>query len=327
MKALINHHQFSQIFHFIRQEYVIFGTQKRDCQAIFDLLEKPSDLLLPTPKVTIPFKKLLFQNHVDLGHRMSAKKIAFMGLTNCDATALKIFLKQFSETDLMPEHILIISTTCVPDQACFCTAFGKNEITDFDLHLQKEDTGFQIFSGSKIGDDILKQNKIKNDRRLSLPREIDLKKISSVKKELLSKNIEDKASHLPFWEEISENCFGCGACTAVCPLCFCIKKDFENNVDGSSTHCRGWDSCFSKSFAEIQNHHDLRPGNINRLYNWYHHKFVRVYNSGKTFLCTGCGRCIKACPAGLNQYKIISSLGKKKESILKMNDENPDDEQ
>jgi ferredoxin len=123
----------------------------------------------------------------------------------------------------------------------------------------------------------------------------------------LTKVIENKEDLKDFWQGISNNCFGCGACTAVCPLCFCTRKDFKNTPDGQTKLCLDWDSCFSKRFSEIQNHHDFRPENVDRLYNWYHHKFVRSPRENNFSLCTGCGRCIDACPANLNVKNIIKA--------------------
>ena len=146
-----------------------------------------------------------------------------------------------------------------------------------------------------------------------------LKKIMIKDKDVFDKNIlteaiQDKVKFQDYWQSVANNCFGCGSCSAVCPLCFCVRQDFENNAAGNCDHCFRWDACFSKSFSEIQNHHDLRPANIDRLYNWYHHKLVRAPYEKIGYLCTGCGRCIKACPAHLNQHSIMNGLQRKEQN-------------
>lgn len=317
MKAFITEHQLNQIFFGIRHEYDCFGTQKIDDKLIFDALDEHAKIVIPTPKTIIPFKKILWPNKQNINGEKSTRKIALIGLTNCDANALEILLKKFSHTDLLPlrENILVISTQCLSDDHCFCTSWGLDTIEKFDLHIQKEATGYSIFAGSPNGEKILKTNHIA--KRINQPK---LKKITLEGKELIDQKelplaVSDKARLMDYWTIVANNCFGCGSCSTVCPLCFCVRQNFHNTTTGACKPCLDWDSCFAKDFSEIQNHHDFRPTNLDRLYDWYHHKFVRSPKENKTFLCTGCGRCIEACPAFLNQYRIIQSLIKKEEQI------------
>ncbi|MEI6499070.1 MAG: 4Fe-4S dicluster domain-containing protein, partial [bacterium] len=206
-------------------------------------------------------------------------------------------------------------TQCLPDEHCFCTAWGKSEVKKYDLHIQKEETGFSVFAGSKIGEAILKNNSIQAKGQRPKIQKIVLEKKELIDQKELPIAVSDREALKDYWTIVSNNCFGCGSCSIVCPLCFCIRQNFENSATGECKQCLAWDSCFSKGFSEIQNHYDFRPQNIDRLYNWYHHKFVRSHHEDKNFLCTGCGRCIEACPAFLNQYRIIHSLIKKEEKI------------
>jgi sulfhydrogenase subunit beta (sulfur reductase) len=314
MKSFINKHQLDQIFSYISKEFEAFATQKIDGKIVFAKYEKGS-VPIPTPKTVIPFKKILWPDGQNLNSPLEVKKLAFIGLTNCDAIALEKFLCQFSENNLLPkrENILIISTECQKDEFCFCTAFGFDKIQTFDLHIQREKDGYSIFSSSKIGEKILQENGVKQHLKIPKLRNIDLKFETIFNKKELSEAINDLPNFKNFWQGLSNNCFGCGSCSTVCPLCFCTKHHEKNQTDGSAETCLSWDSCFAKNFSEIQNHHDLRPESINRLYNWYHHKFVRAFAEKKEFLCTGCGRCIKACPAHLNQYKILSTMENQEE--------------
>ncbi len=317
MKAYINEHQLHQIFCYIQEEYDAFATQKKDGKYIFDALSNISDIPIPSPKTIIPFKKILWPNHTSVNESKARRKIALVGLTNCDALALELLLQELGHTQLLPEgeDLLVVSTECFPDKDCFCTALGQDKVEAFDIHIQKENKGFAIFSGTKLGTEILKKNGIKIT--LKQPK---IKPVTHAKKEPLDQNelstaVNDRANMTDFWQSVANNCFGCGSCSAVCPLCFCTRQDFQNEIDGSCHQCLSWDACFSKSFSEIQNHYDFRPANVDRLYNWYHHKFVRAYTTQKHFLCTGCGRCIHACPAHLNQYNIMRSLTRKEGKI------------
>ncbi|MCX6808057.1 MAG: 4Fe-4S dicluster domain-containing protein [Candidatus Berkelbacteria bacterium] len=310
MKSVVSIHQLGQIFDFIKKDYRVLGTKEENGKPIFGEISSAREILIPTPKTILPFKKLIYPAILDLAKTENGKPVAFFGMTNCDAEALCVFLDKFKDTGLVPpfRNILVISTTCVPDENCFCTAFGNGKITNFDLHITKEKDQYAIFSGSALGRKILKLNRIKVSNTISKPTAVKLENVRKIQLEKLGKAIDDKTGKLPFWQEIADECFGCGACTAVCPLCFCTGKDFENDAEGGCKHCLKWDSCYAKSFSEIQNHFDLRPSNVNRLYNWYHHKFVRSPKEDGEILCTGCGRCIKACPAYLNQHRIIETV-------------------
>ena len=251
----------------------------------------------------------------------STRKIALVGLSNCDLWALHSFLKEFDHTNLLPkrENILLIGSECKPDRYCFCEKMGTDKYAPFDLFIQEEGNNVAIFSTTKNGEAILRKTEIKKSQKRPILKKIgeDGEKIDANK---IEKVISDRAKNEEFWQGIADNCFGCGACTAVCPLCFCTRQEFENflpldkgEVEGvdltcKSSQCLNWDSCFAKRFSEVQNHYDLRPENVDRLYNWYHHKFVRAKFKHDQFLCTGCGRCIEACPANLNINNILQAL-------------------
>ncbi len=352
--------------------------QKKAGCVTFDKLDKAGDLLTWAEKPVIPFKKILFPNNavipvpyqvrdklrqgiqavqsqpnfLDPGSQATVrddktkKKLAFLGLVNCDAEALDIFLKEFSQTDLMPKRsdILVVTSECKPDENCFCTAFGpfdklragKPEFKFSDLHIQEEGKNFEIFARTRTAQKIIEENGVeKFDKKIKI-REIKNQNIEPFDLKRIADTIDDKEKHKDYWQKIAEACFGCGACTAVCPLCFCFRFSCHSRGGGNpgstdikewipasagmtmstswipdqvgdDSQCANWDSCYSKSFSEISNH-NFRPENSDRLYNWYHHKFCRSVNKSHYPLCTGCGRCITACPANLNQHGIVKGI-------------------
>jgi len=337
LKAIVNEHQLHQVFSYIERSHRIFGTKNENGKVSFGELASPWDIPIPTPKVTIPFKKILWPNgrtvpsdendsitdKINLTQPLLEKerreKIALIGLPNCDAKALTIFLKEFRDTNLLikREDILVVSTQCHKDDFCFCSTFDDGKIDNFDLHIQKEGRGFAIYAATEKGKKILKECGIKHDGKVAEPKKISLNIKEKIEAKELSAAIDDKNNLADFWQKIAGACFGCGACSAVCPLCFCTRTDFKNQTDGSAITCLKWDSCFSSSFSQISGGYNSRPERSDRLYNWYHHKFVRAYTDKKHFLCTGCGRCIKACPANLNQRQILlSAIGKEEKEEM-----------
>lgn len=309
MNVLIPKTKLNHLIEFVIKNYETYGPVISDGKIIFDKLENSNDLSLFKEKTVLPFKKVLFPDNLDINSLKSDRKIALVGLNNCDIWALHRFLDQFKDTSILPSknNILIIGSECKPSANCFCDLMGTNTYAPFDLFIQDEKNGVSVFSDSQKGDSILKTLGLKKGSSDLKLRKIDPNE-KALDKKKLSNAVENKKGNIDFWQGISNNCFGCGSCSLVCPLCFCSRQIFHNDLEGNSTRCLKWDSCFSKSFSEIQHHIDYRDNNRDRLYNWYHHKFVRSLKENDYFLCTGCGRCIDACPARLNTKNILKAL-------------------
>ena len=340
LNARINKAQLDQIITYILREYDTFGVQKKDNSITFDKLEKAGSFLTWTEKPIIPFKKILWPDRAVIPAKAgiqekgvdprvkteddklfyndnSKKKLSFLGLTNCDAQALDIFLKEFSHTDLLPKRsdILVITSECKPDENCFCTAFGQPKFNFSDIHIQEEGKNFEIFALTKVGQEIIKENGVsKFDKKLKI-REIKPQNTELLDLKSISQEISRKDKHEEYWQKIADQCFACGACTAVCPLCFCFRCGSSNVAIKQCNNEISWDSCYSSSFSQIQRGFDFRPKNSDRLHNWYHHKFSRSVEKNGYPLCTGCGRCISACPANLNQKYIVESVTKIKDQL------------
>lgn len=314
MEAKIIEHQLYQIIELIKKTYQTYGVQEKNGKISFALIKKGSGVRLDLKKPILSFKQILLPNGLDVND-FKDRKIAFIGLKNCDVWAFYAFLKEFSGTSLLPklENIFVLSSDCLPDKNCFCGLIGTNKIAPFDLYVQENRGHFEIFSGSEKGNSILKKAAIPQSKTKLKINEIATEKTWPM--ESVSKLIENRAGNEKFWNAIANTCFGCGACTAACPLCFCTRQEFKNDLDGKTSQCLKWDACFAKRFSEIQNHFDYRPTNADRLYNWYHHKFVRAKYEHNHYLCTGCGRCIEACPANLNMKNIIETLLKLNKQI------------
>ena len=109
------------------------------------------------------------------------------------------------------------------------------------------------------------------------------------------------------WEAIAETCQGCGLCTFICPTCHCFDfKDVEQN--NISSRYRIWDSCMYPRFTLHASGHNPRESIAERFRQRVLHKFVYVpQNIGET-ACTGCGRCVRSCPAGMNIWQIVELI-------------------
>ncbi len=182
------------------------------------------------------------------------------------------------------------------------------EDLEYDLYLVDQDKFFTVYSGSDDGRTIIKNTKI--FEKVSAP----AKKATRFpqKGEGLERVIE-QAKNDPIWQRLAQQCYGCGICSYVCPLCYCFEV--EDEVSDSSEGCSGcrlrrWDSCLNKDFA-LTAQGNFREDLADRIYNWHHHKFVRIPREYGHTGCVGCERCVVFCPAGININETLEYLRKK----------------
>jgi ferredoxin len=71
---------------------------------------------------------------------------------------------------------------------------------------------------------------------------------------------------------------------------------------------RNWDSCAFSVFTVHASGHNPRPRQWNRYRQRIYHKFIYYPDKFGRILCTGCGRCVEACPAGLDLIEVLADL-------------------
>jgi ferredoxin len=110
------------------------------------------------------------------------------------------------------------------------------------------------------------------------------------------------------WDRIARRCHGCGACAVVCPTCHCF--DIVDEPDGllGGTRRRNWDTCQAAGFTRHASGHNPRPDQRARFRQRVLHKFSIYPARFGDVLCTGCGRCAAACPAGQNLAEILAEM-------------------
>jgi len=111
----------------------------------------------------------------------------------------------------------------------------------------------------------------------------------------------------PLWERIAEACLGCGTCAFVCPACHCF--DIVDEGDWRrGRRVRIWDSCAFAHFTVHASGHNPRPRPWNRFRQRVYHKFIYYPDKFGRILCTGCGRCVETCPAGVDLIEVLADV-------------------
>lgn len=118
------------------------------------------------------------------------------------------------------------------------------------------------------------------------------------------------------WETYTEGCIGCGTCTYICPTCHCFNiRDAEEK--GVVTRTRVWDSCMYPRFTLHAGGHNPRTKKFERFRQRVLHKYLYIPENFGFTACTGCGRCIRSCPGGLNIRNAVSDIVKRLEESKK----------
>jgi ferredoxin len=243
-------------------------------------------------------------------------KIIVFGARPCDVQAIKCFDEAFLTRTYVDsyyqekrERLIIISLGCTTaENTCFCQEMGVNpaqaegaDIVVFDL-----DGEYGFEGKTDKGKEILK----KIDAQLS---ETGKKKPGAPNFSLKvnSKGIIERLQKMfdhPIWEEVSRKCIGCGTCTFLCPSCHCFDINSKNTAASAGIKYRTWDACVFKDYALMAGGHDVRPSKVERIRNRYLHKLLFFHERYGMFLCTGCGRCLRECPTGMNIAAFINQV-------------------
>ncbi|MBI5190503.1 MAG: 4Fe-4S dicluster domain-containing protein [Nitrospirae bacterium] len=111
------------------------------------------------------------------------------------------------------------------------------------------------------------------------------------------------------WEALEMRCFDCGACTTVCPTCYCFDVLDENDIGTDrSIRYRRWDSCQLQDFAAVAGGANFRGKRSDRL----RHRLLRKGKYFKEkfgrFACVGCGRCGRSCLLHIDVRDVFNQL-------------------
>lgn len=273
--------------------------------------KSPKELFFPRCE-----KIMTFKDGVAVGELPEEQTVLF-GVRPCDLEALAIMKKVFTQGKYKDpffekryNNALIIGVGCVNKKpGCFCdereTDMGFCDKCDLFLGIKgdgsRADDGYEVLYVSDKGRDMLKQyitglEKFENTKH----------KFTPVKTLSLEATEEDLFKKID-WENITEICQSCGVCTFVCPTCHCFM--FKDVDEGRTAYrYKNWDSCMYPKFTMHASGHNPRTAKHERYRQRIAHKYSYVPENFGMVACTGCGRCIRSCSAGMNIKAVVEKI-------------------
>lgn len=314
-----------------REQY-IFG----ELQGAHELELSYPSTILPPKKVFLPQKEELF-SFKDNGHQvdlqLDERRTVIFGIHTCDLHAVLLLDQAFSQ-GAADQHYMarranttMVSIECLDpcSESAFCKDMGTWIVPEtFDLHLTDLGHEYALEIGSAKGSELLEN--LTNIRPATETDYWRFNQAISAKWARFPYRLEADLSELPsllaisyrsqVWEELGQQCLGCGTCTAVCPTCYCFDVVDEVNFDlASGKRFRVWDSCQFGQFASVAGGHDFRNSRAARLRHRFYHKFkYQAENSGLVG-CVGCGRCAEACLVNIKPIDVINKLHRKRVAV------------
>jgi len=295
-------------------------------------LERPATL--PPKGVIFPQSDTLFafnrtkdpddpkKESIELKENLDFSQTVIFGARPCDAKGFCIYDRVYIETDTPDpyykgrrEKTTIVTLSCSsPYPGCFCTSVGGGpaDKEGADLVMTELETGYYFEPISKKGEEILKDPLFEDGSSYQTQAQKAQEAVSDlVRKPFASTDdLPGKIISLfendEFWEEEAAKCISCGACTYLCPTCYCFNITDEQ-AGNSGERIRSWDACMFFHFTLEASAHNPRPMKYQRLKNRVGHKFSYYPEKyGGVIACCGCGRCIRFCPVSVDISEIVA---------------------
>ena len=264
--------------------------------------ESPKQILLPHDERILEF------DEDSAGTSVYNNKYVLFGAQLYDVAAIKrldrIFTDHHEDNHYQRRrdslNIIAIENREAPDS--FYEQLSLDVDDGYDVLLTDQGDCYGVTVSSEKGRKITKSQhisdgKAKPKKKMGRGKPLDLERI---------KSFLDLGPDQPLWHELAEDCFACGSCAYVCPICHCFDMQDRVNLDGKTGYrSRHWDSCMLHDFAAVAGEGNFRPARHERIHNWYHHKFSRAIEERGVPDCVGCGRCITVCPAKIPIYDVL----------------------
>lgn len=304
----------------LKNEKRLFGYAEQHQEIQYDFVQtacSPKEAIFPRTEKLFSFKRDKHETILEDHDPESIPELIIWGLRPCDAAAFKplntIFKSEPKDSiyeSRLNKTTLITFACSRSDESCFCTSVGGGP-----ANKEHSDLLFMNLGENQYVAEILtsKGLQIKDMAPAVFCRKASDNLTPVLAEVTVRFNLEaltGKASQLfdsNLWLEQSKRCLGCGACAFVCPVCSCF--DIQDEVHGKNgMRLRCWDSCGFALFTKHTSGHNPRETQSQRWRQRILHKFAYLPEQFKLTGCTGCGRCSRACPAGINILENLMAI-------------------
>ena len=316
--------------------YRLFGPTKTNGLTGFAEIESHDDLKLASLNTEIPAKGIFFPqtdtifDYTEKGIATSStadKPVAIFGIRPCDAASLSILNGVFNDgryEDLYwsrrYDNALILTVGCnEPPRTCFCNwmNLGPFSTKGSDVFLTDLGDNLLVESCSEKGKRFLEAS---SDVGFQKPAQDDLRRGARAKENaesLMSREVDvaqlktalERVWDSELWEELSQKCLSCAACTYLCPTCHCFDIQDERAPGADrGRRIRIWDSCMFSLFTQEASGHNPRSTTKERLRQRIMHKFSYFPEDFGEIACVGCGRCVRSCPVNQDIREILKRI-------------------
>jgi len=306
-------------------------------------LEKASkqaveDYQLPQCRGKDPLKQIIFPprqrvaeypNTPQKRFEVQPKKRAIVGLTACDLSAIRIYDRVYLEDEEFVdpfykanrENLFLISIDCSEVyKTCFCNLVNGKPYPEkgFDINLTPVEDGYLMDVATDPAQEMIKGIGASDASDTLKKRRDQIRTKSQNKLEEQNKAFETSSDYQKLvtkadgghksYEHHASTCVMCGACTHVCPGCFCFGL-MDNKVDGKYERMISWDSCHYSGFSRMAGMGNPRGRAVQRFQHRYNHKFYHYPERyAGAYSCVGCGRCVDNCMGKIDMRATLRDL-------------------
>jgi ferredoxin len=334
-KITIPKNQLPRLLDDLIQRYKVYAPVQRDNVTGFDEVTTSTDVYLDS-QTKLPSKEVLFpQCETLFTYRSTNGEIQLIepeaeddqtilfGVPPCDARSILIIEKAFGSGDFQDPYylrrkanLLVIGKACEqPRSTCFCTSVGGGpfDTQGSDLLLQDLGEKYLLEALTLHGEELMGELQ---DYEVATQADEDAahrnaeKAEASLQSRLEVQGIESKLETMfedSVWDTVYQNCVGCGACTYLCPTCYCFDI-VDEGQNSQSKRVRIWDSCQFPLFTLQGSGENPRHTGKERMRQRIMHKFHYYPKNYSGLACVGCGRCVRECPVNLDIRTILSSI-------------------
>ena len=241
-------------------------------------------------------------------------EIILFGLHPCDARGMQLLDALFLEKPPQDSYyasrrsrMTLVGMACEQlGESCFCTTMGGSldDPSGMDVMLSRAPGGYLAQAVTPKGKELLEAAGLPYTQAEDPSTRSRVAEIPPI--EAWPEHFMDA-----YWRQISERCLSCRICAYVCPTCRCFDVRDEPVLGAEQAEferIRCWDFCNSVNYRRVAGGHNPRLAKTQRLRNRFYCKFYYFPHQYGPINCTGCGRCVDACPVNVDITEVIQQV-------------------